>query len=103
MNHRTLEKELTHLEFIVARIGLNDPIPLAYWQARVAALTGAATLPTQRARVKKLSDALLALGQTSAALRVPPPALARRPRRTSAATASPAPSAYDLDQLQIVD
>jgi hypothetical protein len=100
MNHRTLEKELTHLEFVVARIGLNDPIPLAYWQARVAALTGAATLPTQRARVKKLSDALLALGQTSAALRVPPPALARRPRRMPTTTA--APSAYDLD-LQIVD
>jgi hypothetical protein len=109
MNHRTLEKELTHLEYVITRIGINDPIPLGYWQARVAALSEAATLQTQRARVKKLGNALLALEQAANALRVPPPPalrvtlppLVRRPRRLSGTTA--APSAHDFDQLQVAD
>ncbi|NIE68156.1 hypothetical protein [Burkholderia sp. Ax-1719] len=61
MNHHQLEKDIEHLEQVVARLSGTDRIPLSYWRGRVAAVSGADLVPSQLQRVKRLSEALCAL------------------------------------------
>jgi hypothetical protein len=61
MNHYQLETDIQHLEQVLTHISANDRIPLSYWRKRVDSLTSAASVPSQRNRVKKLNEALRAL------------------------------------------
>jgi hypothetical protein len=61
MNHDQIEKDIEHLERIISRISPNDGIPLSYWRNRINSVSGAALVPAQMDRVKKLSEALKAL------------------------------------------
>jgi hypothetical protein len=62
MNHYQLETDIQHLEQVLTHISANvDRIPLSYWRKRVESVTSAASVPSQRRRVKKLNEALLAL------------------------------------------
>ncbi|MBN3858908.1 hypothetical protein G3N59_36500 [Paraburkholderia sp. Ac-20340] len=61
MNHHQLEKDIEHLEQIVARLSGTDRIPLSYWRGRVAAVSSADLVPSQLQRVRRLSEALGAL------------------------------------------
>ncbi len=61
MNHQQLEKDIEHLEQVVARLSDTDRIPLSYLRGRVAAVSGADLVPSQMQRVKRLSEALCAL------------------------------------------
>ncbi len=61
MNHDQIEKDIEHLERIISRISLADGIPLSYWRNRTNSVSGAALVPSQADRVKKLSEALRAL------------------------------------------
>ncbi|CAB3773135.1 hypothetical protein [Paraburkholderia humisilvae] len=67
MNHYQLETDLQHLEQVLARISLNDRIPLSYWRKRVDSLTSVASVPSQRSRVQKLNAALRALEERAQA------------------------------------
>ena len=58
MNHHQLDKDIEHLEQVIARLSGNDRIPLSYWRSRVDAVSGANLVPAQVQRVKRLSDAL---------------------------------------------
>ncbi len=58
MNHHQVEKDIEHLEQVIARIAPDDPIPLSYWRNRVDKVSTAVVVPTQRGRVKKLIEAL---------------------------------------------
>lgn len=62
MNHLQIEKDIEHLEHVLPRIATADrPLPLSYWRDRVDGLSGAARLPSQVNRVKRLTEALRAL------------------------------------------
>ncbi|APR36315.1 hypothetical protein [Paraburkholderia sp. SOS3] len=63
MNHYQLETDIQHLEQVLTHVCANDRIPLSlsYWRKRVESVTSAASVPSQRSRVKKLNEALLAL------------------------------------------
>jgi hypothetical protein len=62
MNHQQLEKDIEHLEHLLPRIATADrPLPLSYWRDRVDGLSGAARVPSQVNRVKRLNEALCAL------------------------------------------
>jgi hypothetical protein len=61
MNHHQLEKDIEHLEHVIARISAADRIPLSYWRGRVKSILGAALVPSQASRVRRLSDALSVL------------------------------------------
>ena len=62
MNHQQLEKDIDHLEHLLPRIATADrPLPLSYWRDRVDGLSGAARVPSQVNRVKRLNEALCAL------------------------------------------
>jgi hypothetical protein len=61
MNHHQLEKDIVHLEHVIARISAADRIPLSYWRGRLRLILGAAMVPSQASRVKRLNDALSAL------------------------------------------
>jgi hypothetical protein len=61
MNHHQLEKDIEHLEHVIGRISATDRIPLSYWRNRLKSILGAAMVPSQASRVKRLNDALSAL------------------------------------------
>ncbi|MGF6721467.1 hypothetical protein P3T43_000814 [Paraburkholderia sp. GAS41] len=61
MNHHQLEKDIEHLEHVIARISAADRIPLSYWRGRLKSILGAAMVPSQASRVRRLNDALNAL------------------------------------------
>jgi hypothetical protein len=61
MNHHQLEKDLEHLEQVISRLSAKDRIPLSYWRNRVQSVSGAALVPSQMSRVKRLDEALRAL------------------------------------------
>ncbi|WP_321846069.1 hypothetical protein [Paraburkholderia bannensis] len=61
MNHHQLEKDIEHLEQVIARLSGTDRIPLSYWRGRVASVCGADLVPSQQQRVQRLSEALCAL------------------------------------------
>jgi hypothetical protein len=61
MNHHQLEKDIEHLEQVIARLSGNDRIPLSYWRGRVDSVSNANLVPSQALRVKRLSEALCAL------------------------------------------
>jgi hypothetical protein len=61
MNHHQLEKDIEHLEQVVARLSGTDRIPLSYWRGRVASVSSGDLVPSQLQRVKRLSEALCAL------------------------------------------
>jgi hypothetical protein len=61
MNHQQLEKDIEHLEQIIARLSGSDRIPLSYWRGRVDSVSGGDLVPSQLQRVKRLSEALCAL------------------------------------------
>lgn len=63
MNHQQLEKDIEHLEHVISHISAEDRIPLSYWRNRIASVSGAALMPAQASRVKRLNAALLALEQ----------------------------------------
>ncbi|MGF6244401.1 MULTISPECIES: hypothetical protein [Paraburkholderia] len=61
MNHHQLEKDIEHLEHVITRISAADRIPLSYWRSRLKSILGAALVPSQASRLKRLNDALSAL------------------------------------------
>ncbi|CAM2138703.1 conserved hypothetical protein [Paraburkholderia tropica] len=61
MNHHQLEKDLEHLEHVIARLSGQDRIPLSYWRGRLDSVQVAILVPSQMQRVKRLSEALCAL------------------------------------------
>ena len=61
MNHLQLEKDIQHLENVITHISAEDRIPLSYWRNRINSVSGAALMPTQANRVKRLNAALAAL------------------------------------------
>ncbi|MGF7133988.1 hypothetical protein P3T40_005489 [Paraburkholderia sp. EB58] len=61
MNHHQLEKDIEHLEHVIARISSADRIPLSYWRGRLKLILGTAVVPSQASRLKRLNDALSAL------------------------------------------
>ncbi|CAG9246738.1 hypothetical protein [Paraburkholderia unamae] len=61
MNHHQLEKDIEHLEHIIARLSGRDRIPLSYWRGRLDTVSHANLVPSQMLRVKRLNDALRAL------------------------------------------
>ena len=61
MNHHQLEKDIEHLEHVITRISAADRIPLSYWRSRLKLILGAALVPSQASRLKRLNDALSAL------------------------------------------
>jgi hypothetical protein len=61
MNHHQLEKDIQHLEHVIARISAADRIPLSYWRGRLRSILGLAVVPSQASRLKRLNDALSAL------------------------------------------
>ena len=61
MNHHQLEKDLEHLEQVISRLSAQDRIPLSYWRNRVQSVSGAALVPSQMTRIKRLDAALRAL------------------------------------------
>jgi len=63
MNHHQIEKEIQHLEQIIARLSGTDRIPLSYWRNRVDSVPTAELVPSQAQRVKRIKAALCALEQ----------------------------------------
>ena len=61
MNHLQLEKDIEHIEIVITHISAEDRIPLSYWRNRVNSVSGAALMPAQANRVKRLNAALCAL------------------------------------------
>ena len=61
MNHHQLEKDIEHLEQVIARLSPYDRIPLSYWRGRIDSVSNANLVPSQVLRVKRLSEALSAL------------------------------------------
>ena len=61
MNHHQLEKDIEHLEQVIARLSGNDRIPLSYWRGRIDSVSSANLVPSQLQRVKRLSEALCEL------------------------------------------
>ncbi|MGF6757818.1 hypothetical protein [Paraburkholderia sp. GAS334] len=61
MNHHQLEKDIEHLEHVISRLTDQDRIPLSYWRGRIDRVLGAALVPSQASRVKRLCEALRAL------------------------------------------
>jgi hypothetical protein len=61
MNHHQLEKDIEHLEHVISHISAGDRIPLSYWRNRIDSVSGAALVPSQATRVKRLNAALSAL------------------------------------------
>lgn len=61
MNHHQLEKDIEHLERVIARLSGEDRIPLSYWRGRLEVVSNANLVPAQAQRVKRLSEALGAL------------------------------------------
>jgi len=63
INHHQLEKDIEHLEYVLARFSGEDRIPLSYWHGRLASVMNADLVPSQLQRVKRLQDILGALQQ----------------------------------------
>lgn len=63
MNHHQLEKDIEHLEHVIARLSGQDRIPLSYWRERVEAVSNGDLVPSQVQRVKRLKEALSELEQ----------------------------------------
>lgn len=61
MNHQQLEKDIQHLENVIARLSGSDRIPLSYWRNRVDSVLTAELVPSQAQRVKRINEALRAL------------------------------------------
>lgn len=61
MNHHQLEKDIQHLEHVIARISATDRIPLSYWRNRLKSLSDVASVPSLMSRVRRLNEALSAL------------------------------------------
>ncbi|MEW6344993.1 MAG: hypothetical protein RXR20_00425 [Paraburkholderia sp.] len=61
MNHHQLEKDILHLEQVIARISATDRIPLSYWRNRLKSVSDAALMPSHASRVRRLNEALSAL------------------------------------------
>ncbi len=61
MNHHQLEKDIEHLEHVIARLSAEDRIPLSYWRDRIDRVLSAPLVPSQANRVKRLNEALRAL------------------------------------------
>jgi hypothetical protein len=61
MNHHQLEKDIEHLERVIARLSSEDRIPLSYWRGRLEMISSANLVPVQAQRVKRLNEALCAL------------------------------------------
>lgn len=73
VNHHQLEKDIEHLEYIVARLSGENRIPLSYWYGRVESMLRADLVPSQLERVKRLKEQLHALQQREADNRSNPP------------------------------
>lgn len=63
VNHHQLEKDIEHLEHVIARLSGQDRIPLSYWRGRVESVMSADLVPSQVQRVKRLKEALCELEQ----------------------------------------
>nr|WP_296650874.1 hypothetical protein [Paraburkholderia sp.] len=63
MNYHQIEKDLQHLEHVIARILQlgRTPFPLSYWRSRIdtiEAVLASGLYPSQSLRVKRLREAL---------------------------------------------
>jgi len=58
MNHHQLEKDIQHLEHVIARLSREDRIPLSYWRDRVDRVLSSQLVPAQANRVKRLNEVL---------------------------------------------
>jgi hypothetical protein len=63
VNHYQLEKDIEHLERVIARLSGKDRIPLSYWRGRLESVSSAELVPSQVLRVKRLREALAELEQ----------------------------------------
>jgi hypothetical protein len=62
MNHRDVEQELRHLEYVFGHITAADTVPsLTYWRGRLISLRQASIAPQQRNRINRLEQQLLNL------------------------------------------
>ena len=61
MNHHQLEKDIEHLEHVIARLSGEDRIPLSYWRDRIDRVLSASLVPSQASRMKRLNEALRVL------------------------------------------
>jgi hypothetical protein len=62
MNHRDVEQELRHLEYVFGHITAADTVPsLKYWRSRLNSLHQSPVVPQQRDRIKRLEQHLLGL------------------------------------------
>jgi hypothetical protein len=62
MNHRDVEQELRHLEYVFGHITAADTVPsLTYWRGRLISLRQASIAPQQRNRINRLEQQLLKL------------------------------------------
>lgn len=59
MNHRDVEQELRHLEYVFGHITAADTVPsFTYWRSRLNSLRQSLVAPEQRARVGRLEQQL---------------------------------------------
>lgn len=62
MNHRDVEQELRHLEYVFGHITAADTVPsLKYLRSRLNSLHRSPVVPQQRDRIKRLEQHLLGL------------------------------------------
>ena len=62
MNHRDVEQELRHLEYVFGHLTAANTVPsLTYWRSRLNSLRQASIAPQQRNRISRLEQQLLKL------------------------------------------
>jgi hypothetical protein len=63
LDHRRLDREIEHLEYVFNRLYVPGPLPLSYWRDRLTKLRIARPVPAQRVRLIKLEQTLQAIEQ----------------------------------------
>ncbi|WP_341319203.1 hypothetical protein WN982_30110 [Paraburkholderia sp. IMGN_8] len=58
MDHHQIEKDIRHLEQVLAHISGAECIPLSHWRARIDAIHAAVRVPAQLRRVRRLDEML---------------------------------------------
>ena len=60
MNCHQIEQDIRHLEHVIFRLSVLDPIPLSlsYWRNRVDAMQTVKLIPAQTLRVKRIRAAI---------------------------------------------
>lgn len=71
MDHHQIEKDIEHLEHVIARLSGADRIPLPYWRRRLESVRGANLVPAQVLRIRRLDEALSQLESRARQAREP--------------------------------